>query len=121
CGERRGRRGGSVRENTSWRVNRRRRVRGGWILTERPRRVRSLAATYGFIEYKHARLVPGAATIRGMLALGSKPGGALARVDKGSYTVGGTASTTAAKKQRQTPAHTKPTPTRKKAPAAKAT
>ena len=61
------------------------------------------------------------ATISAMLAVGSKPGGPFARVDKGTYTV--TASTTATKTQRQTPAvaEQKPTSTRKKAPAAKAT
>jgi len=61
------------------------------------------------------------ATISAMLAVGSKPGGPFARVDKGTYTV--TASTTATKTQRQTPpvAKQKSTPTRKKAPAAKTT
>jgi hypothetical protein len=61
------------------------------------------------------------ATIGAMLAIGSKPGGPFARVDKGTYTVSDTAGTTAAKTQRRTPAGTKPTPTRKKAAAAKAT
>jgi hypothetical protein len=61
------------------------------------------------------------ATISAMLAVGSKPGGPFARVDKGTYTVSDTASTTAAKTQRRTPARTKQTPTRKKASAAKAT
>ena len=61
------------------------------------------------------------ATISAMLAVGSKPGGPFARVDKGTYTVTDTASTTATKPQRRTPAGTKSTPTRKKAPAAKAT
>jgi hypothetical protein len=61
------------------------------------------------------------ATISAMLAVGSKPGGPFARVDKGTYTVSDTASATAAKTQRRTPASTKPTPTRKKAAAAKAT
>jgi len=61
------------------------------------------------------------ATIGAMLAIGSKPGGPFARVDKGTYTVSDTADTTAAKTQRRTPAGTKPTPTRKKAAAAKAT
>jgi hypothetical protein len=61
------------------------------------------------------------ATIGAMLAIGSKPGGTFARVDKGTYTV--TASTTAPKTQRETPAAAKPKPTttRKKAPAAKTT
>jgi hypothetical protein len=61
------------------------------------------------------------ATISPMLAVGSKPGGPFARVDKGTYTVADAASATAAKEQRKTPAATKPTPTRKKAQAAKAT
>jgi hypothetical protein len=71
------------------------------------------------------------ATISAMLAVGSKPGGPFARVDKGTYTVTDTdtdthtAPTTATKTQRQTPAAAKqkpkPTPTHKKAPAAKAT
>jgi hypothetical protein len=63
------------------------------------------------------------ATISAMLAVGSKPGGPFARVDKGTYTVSDTASTTAAKTQRQTRtvAKPKPTPTRKKAAAAKVT
>src|SRR5579862_8684752 len=63
------------------------------------------------------------ATISAMLAVGSKPGGSFARVDKGTYTVADTASTTATKTQRPTRAvaKQKPTPTRKKAPAAKAT
>lgn len=61
------------------------------------------------------------ATISAMLAVGSKPGGPFARVDKGTYTVADTASKTATKTRRQTPAKPKPTPTRKKAPAAKAT
>jgi hypothetical protein len=61
------------------------------------------------------------ATISAMLAVGSKPGGPFARVDKGTYTVSDTPSTTATKTQRRTPAGTKPTPTRKKAAAAKAT
>ena len=61
------------------------------------------------------------ATISAMLAVGSKPGGPFARVDKGTYTISDTASTTPAKTQRQTPATTKLKPTRKKAPAAKAT
>jgi hypothetical protein len=63
------------------------------------------------------------ATISAMLAVGSKPGGPFARVDKGTYTVADTASTTATKTQRQTPAvaKQKPAPTRKKAPAAKVT
>jgi hypothetical protein len=56
------------------------------------------------------------ATISAMLAVGSKPGGAFARVDKGTYTVSDTASKAATKTQQQTP-----TPTRKKAPAARAT
>jgi len=61
------------------------------------------------------------ATISAMLAVGSKPGGPFARVDKGTYTVSDTPSTTATKTQRQAPAGTKPTPTRKRAAAAKAT
>jgi HB1, ASXL, restriction endonuclease HTH domain len=63
------------------------------------------------------------ATISAMLAVGSKPGGPFARVDKGTYTVADTASTTVTKTQRPTRAvaKPKPTPTRKKAPAAKAT
>ncbi len=61
------------------------------------------------------------ATISAMLAVGSKAGGPFARVDKGTYSVTDTASTTATKTQRQTPAVAKPTPTRKKAPATKAT
>src|SRR6266851_4800264 len=63
------------------------------------------------------------ATISAMLAVGSKAGGPFARVDKGTYSVTDTASTTATKTQRQTPAAAKqkPTPTRKKAPAAKTT
>ena len=63
------------------------------------------------------------ATISAMLAVGSKPGGPFARVDKGTYTVSDTASTVAAKPQGRTPAGTKPKPTatRKKAAAAKAT
>ncbi len=65
------------------------------------------------------------ATISAMLAVDSKPGGPFARVDKGTYTVSDTASTTATKTQRQTPAAAKqkpkPPPTRKKAPAAKTT
>ena len=63
------------------------------------------------------------ATISAMLAVGSKPGGPFARVDKGTYTVSDSASTTAAKPQPRTPTGTKPkpTPTRKKASAAKAT
>jgi hypothetical protein len=63
------------------------------------------------------------ATISAMLAVGSKPGGPFARVGKGTYTVADTASTTAAKTQRQAPAAAKqkPTPTRKKAPTAKTT
>jgi hypothetical protein len=61
------------------------------------------------------------ATISAMLAVGSKPGGPFARVDKGTYTV--SASTTATMTQRPTPAvaKRKATPTRKKAPTAKAT
>jgi hypothetical protein len=59
------------------------------------------------------------ATISAMLAVGSKPGGPFARVDKGTYTLADVASATAAKEQRKTPAATKPTPTRKKAPATK--
>ena len=63
------------------------------------------------------------ATISAMLAVGSKPGGRFARVDKGTYTVTDTASTTVTKTQRPTRAVAKqnPTPTRKKSPAAKAT
>ena len=63
------------------------------------------------------------ATISAMLAVGSKPGGPFARVDKGTYTVSDTASTVAAKPQGRTPAGTKPKPTatRKKAAAANAT
>lgn len=63
------------------------------------------------------------ATISAMLAVGSKPGGPFARVDKGTYTVTDTASTTGTTTQRETPAAAKPkpTPTRKKPPAAKAT
>jgi hypothetical protein len=63
------------------------------------------------------------ATISAMLAVGSKPGGPFARIGKGTYTVADTARTTPAKTQRQTPAVVKqtPSPTRKKAPAAKAT
>jgi hypothetical protein len=63
------------------------------------------------------------ATISAMLAVGSKPGGAFTRVDKGTYTVTHTASKTTTKTDRQTPTVAKPTPTptRKKAPAAKAT
>jgi hypothetical protein len=63
------------------------------------------------------------ATISAMLAVGSKPGGPFARVDKGTYTVTDTASTIATKAQRRTPAVAKPKPTltRKKTPAAKAT
>jgi hypothetical protein len=63
------------------------------------------------------------ATISAMLAVGSKPGGPFARVDKGTYIVSDAASTTATKTQRQTRAVAKPKPaaTRKKAPAAKAT
>src|SRR5579864_8225545 len=52
------------------------------------------------------------ATISAMLAVGSKPGGPFVRVDKGTYTVADTASKPATKTQRQTPARTKPTPTR---------
>jgi hypothetical protein len=64
-----------------------------------------------------------AATISAMLAVGSKPGGPFARVDKGTYTVIDSASTTAAKTQLRTSAGTKlkTTPTRKKAATAKAT
>lgn len=61
------------------------------------------------------------ATISAMLAVGSKPGGPFARVDKGTYTVSDTASTTGTKTQRQTRAVAKPKPTRKKAAAAKVT
>jgi hypothetical protein len=61
------------------------------------------------------------ATISAMLAVGSKPGGPFTRVDKGTYTVNDTASTTATKGQPQTSARTKPTPTRKNAAATKAT
>lgn len=63
------------------------------------------------------------ATISAMLAVGSKPGGTFARVDKGTYTVADTASTTVTKTQRPTRAvaKPKPTPTRKKAPAAEST
>ena len=63
------------------------------------------------------------ATISAMLAVGSKPGGPFARVDKGTYTVSDSASTTVTKTQRPTRVvpKQKPTPTRKKAPAAKAT
>ena len=59
------------------------------------------------------------ATISAMLAVGSKPGGPFARVDKGTYTVSDTASPAAKKTQRRTPARMKPTPTRKRAAAAK--
>jgi hypothetical protein len=63
------------------------------------------------------------ATISAMLAVGSKPGGPFARVDKGTYTVSDSASTTVTKTQRSTRVVTKqkPAPTRKKASAAKAT
>ncbi len=61
------------------------------------------------------------ATISAMLAVGSKPGGPFAHVDKGTYTVADTASTTVTKTQRPARAVAQPKPTRKKAPAAKAT
>jgi hypothetical protein len=61
------------------------------------------------------------ATISAMLAVGSKPGGPFARVDKGTYTVSDTASTTPTKTQRKTRAVAKPKPTRRKAAAAKTT
>lgn len=48
------------------------------------------------------------ATISAMLAVGSKPGGPFARVDKGTYTVTDSASKT----KRQTPAVAKPKPRR---------
>ena len=61
------------------------------------------------------------ATISAMLAVGSKPGGPFARVDKGTYALPDTASTTAKVTEQPKPAATKPTRTRKSAPSAKAT
>jgi HB1, ASXL, restriction endonuclease HTH domain len=61
------------------------------------------------------------ATISAMLAVGSRPGGPFARVDKGTYALPDTASTSAKKTELQTAAVTKPVRTRETAPAAKAT
>jgi hypothetical protein len=59
------------------------------------------------------------ATISAMLAVGSKPGGPFARVDKGTYVLADTAATTATATEQPKPAVTKPTRTRKSTPAAK--
>jgi hypothetical protein len=57
------------------------------------------------------------ATISAMLAVGSKPGGPFARVDKGTYALADKADTSAKKTEPQKAAVTKPARTRKTAPA----
>lgn len=61
------------------------------------------------------------ATISAMLAVGSKPGGPFARVDKGTYALADMADTSAKKTEPRKAAVTKPARTRKTGPAAKAT
>ena len=61
------------------------------------------------------------ATISAMLAVGSKPGGPFARVDKGTYTLADTRSATTKPAQQKPAATTKRPPARKQAAARKKT